>query len=211
MKDLVYWENEIVNYLRGLEFSDSSHDLAHFKRVWHMAKSFSDDGADLLVILAASYFHDLVSYPKNHPDRALSSRHAADKAVEILEQMSFPKDKLGDVAHAIEAHSYSANIRPLTHEAMVVQDADRMESLGCIGIARTFYVSGLMKGSLFNSQDPFAQNRSLDDKNFAVDHFYTKLLKLEETILTSKARALAKKRSDTLRLFLNQLKEELLV
>jgi uncharacterized protein len=209
MKDLDYWESEFVGYLENIEFSDGSHDLAHFRRVWHMAKSFVDDRSDKYVILAASYFHDIVSYPKNHPSRSKSSLEAAKKTVEILTAMNFPKEKLDDVFHAIESHSYSANIETKTIEAMAVQDADRMESLGCIGLARTFYVSGLMKGSLFNSEDPFAKNRELDDKNYAIDHFYNKLLKLEDTMKTKKGRELAKKRSDFLRLFLSELKEEL--
>lgn len=209
LKDLKYWESEFVGYLKGVEFSDGSHDLEHFRRVWHMAKSFVGAEGDLLVILAASFFHDIVSYPKDHPDRSKSSVDAGIKAREILNNMNFPSEKLDGVVHAIESHSFSANINTKTVEAMAVQDADRMESLGCIGLARTFYVSGLMKGSLFNSSDPFAVNRELDDKNFAIDHFYNKLLKLEDTMKTKKGRELAKKRSDFLRYFLSELKEEL--
>jgi uncharacterized protein len=211
MDSLESFESKFVDYLGDIEFSDGSHDLAHFRRVWHMAKSFSDDSTDLHVVLAASYFHDIVSYPKNHPLRSKSSVEAAKKAKEILTSMNFPNEKLDAVAHAIEAHSFSANIETKTMEAKVVQDADRMESLGAIGLARTFYVSGLMKGSLFNSDDPFAKKRELDDKNYAVDHFYNKLLKLESTMKTEKGRALAKKRSDVLRDFLTTLEDELLV
>ncbi len=211
MESLESFESKFVDYLGDIEFSDGSHDLAHFRRVWHMAKSFSDVDTDLYVVLAASYFHDIVSYPKNHPKRSRSSIEAAEKTKEILTKMNFPFEKLSAVAHAIEAHSFSANIETNSMEAKVVQDADRMESLGAIGLARTFYVSGLMKGGLFNSTDPFAENRELDDKNFAVDHFFNKLLKLEGTMKTEKGRALAKKRSNYLRDFLAELREELLV
>ena len=211
MKNLDDWESDFVEYLGNMEFSDGSHDLEHFKRVWHMSRSFAGEEADLLVILAASFFHDIVSYPQNHPDRSKSSVDAGIKAREILLKMNFPAEKLDGIVHAIEAHSFSANIETKSIEAMAVQDADRMESLGCIGLARTFYVSGLMKGGLFNSSDPFAENRELDDKNFAVDHFQTKLLKLESTMKTDKGRLLAKKRSNFLRFFLEELKEELSV
>ena len=211
MESLNFFESKFVEYLSDLEFSDGSHDLAHFRRVWHMAKSFCDKDTDLYIVLAASYFHDIVSYPKNHPLRSQSSRDAAVKARKILTSMNFPKDKLDGVAHAIESHSFSANIETKTMEAKAVQDADRMESLGAIGLARTFYVSGLMNGGLFNSEDPFAERRELDDKSYAVDHFSTKLLKLESTMKTEKGRALAKKRSEYLRNFLSTLKEELLV
>ncbi|OUR99738.1 hypothetical protein A9Q84_01560 [Halobacteriovorax marinus] len=211
MEDLKNWEERFINHLGKLTFSDSSHDLHHFKRVWNLSQKICDESCDKLVLLAASYFHDIVSFPKNHPDRSISSIRAAEKTMEILGEMNFPKDKLPGVFHAIEAHSYSANIETTTMEARVIQDADRMESLGSIGLARTFYVSGLMGSSLFESNDPFAKKRELDDKSFAVDHFYVKLLKLQDLMKTEKGRELAKKRTLVMTDFLDQLKEELFV
>jgi uncharacterized protein len=69
-------------------------------------------------------------------------------------------------------------------EACIVQDADRLEALGAIGLARVFAVSGALGVALFDAEDPFADARTLDDRKFALDHFQTKLLRLPETMQT---------------------------
>jgi len=203
------WRDKFENYFIGKDFVDGSHDIGHFRRVWNVAEKICDPDDDKLTILAACYFHDLVSYPKNHPDRSKSSEHAAIRAAEILSQMDFPRDKIERVKHAILTHSFSANIKPETNEAKVVQDADRMEAIGAIGLARVFYVSGMMGSKLFDSNDPFAINRELDDKKFAIDHFHTKLLKLPDMLQTQKGKSFARKRTEVLLRFLEDLKEEL--
>lgn len=114
------------------------------------------------VILAACYFHDIVSLPKNHPERRQSSRLAARKTSDILRRdfPDFPPEHIAAVAHAIEAHSFSAEIAPQSMEAKIVQDADRLEALGAIGLARVFAVSGALGVPLFDADDPFADARS---------------------------------------------------
>lgn len=167
--------------------------------------------ADSLVLLAGSYFHDYVSVPKNSPDRSKASKFSADKAVEILQNEfpDFPKEKLEDVAHAIHAHSFSAGVPPQTIEAKILQDADRMEALGAIGLARVFYVAGMFKSSLFHADDPFGNDRSLNDSQFALDHFTLKLFKLPSLMNTASGRKLAEKNADYLRGFVAKLKEEI--
>ncbi|MGK7489577.1 HD domain-containing protein, partial [Salmonella enterica] len=76
----------------------------------------------------------------------------------------FPAEKLAGICHAIEAHSFSAKIAPTTPEAKIVQDADRLEALGAIGLARVFAVSGALGVALFDADDPFADRRPLNDK-----------------------------------------------
>jgi uncharacterized protein len=207
--ELESWKNKFENYLNEHPSNDGSHDISHFKRVWRLADRLSSNHEDKLVILAACYFHDIVNYPKNDSRRSQSSKDAALKAKEILLNMNFPQDKLDKVAHCIEAHSYSANIQPETLEAEIVQDSDRMESLGAIGLARTFYVSGRMGGQLFNADDPFAENRVLNDSLYAVDHFKVKLFKLPETMKTKAGKEEAIHRAKILEQFLNDLKDEL--
>ncbi|KTD57657.1 HD domain-containing protein [Legionella shakespearei] len=208
------WERVFTEYLTEScsEHDDASHDLDHFRRVAHTARriaALEQEIADSLVILAAAYFHDIVSLPKNHPDNNKSSLLAALKAKEILREMGFPEEKLDSVGHAIEAHSFSANKQPETIEAKIVQDSDRMEALGALGIMRTFYVSGRLNREPYDSKDPFAKNRPLDDKQFGLDHFYCKLFKLPELLQTEGGRQLAIKRTDTLHLFVNELAKNL--
>ena len=103
----------------------------------------------------------------------------------------FPADRYPAVSHAIEAHSFSAAIPPRTLEAKIVQDADRLESLGAIGLARVFAVAGALNTILFDAEDPFADRRALDDRKYALDHFQCKLLRLPETMQTDKGKAMA--------------------
>lgn len=209
MDELERWEKVFQDYLSKKEFSDGSHSLGHFKRVWKLASRLTKENEDRLTILAACYFHDIVSYPKNHPDRSKSSVHAALKTEKILNEMNFPQSKIENVKHCIEAHSFSAGIKPITKEAKIVQDADRMEALGAIGLARTFYVAGRVGSNLFHDDDPMAEDRELDDTKYAFDHFKVKLLKLPETMQTKEGKKEAIKRADVLVRFAENLKQEL--
>jgi len=209
MKNLCEWKERFEDYLRTRTFDDASHDISHFRRVWKIADQLSSSDSDKLVILASCYFHDIVSHPKDSPKRSQSSKEAAIKAKGILREMNFPFDRIDHVGHCIEAHSFSANIEPETLEAKVVQDADRMESLGAIGLARTFYVAGRMGSQLFSNEDPFAEKRGLDDKSFAIDHFKAKLLNLPRTMKTDAGKKEATRRARILENFLADLKAEL--
>lgn len=108
----------------------------------------------MLVILTACYFHDIVSLAKNHPQRQRSSILAAEETRRLLREefVQFPAEKIEAVCHAIAAHSFSAQIAPLTTEAKIVQDADRLEALGAIGLARVFAVSGALSLALFDGE-----------------------------------------------------------
>lgn len=212
--DVRKWEEVFIDYFLNLdgEMNDGSHDLSHFRRVYHTAAQIADDipnQTDPLVILASAYFHDIVSLPKNHPDNNKSSRYAAIKAREILQSMGFPQDKLDSVAHAIEAHSFSAGIPPQTLEAEIIQDADRMESLGALGVMRTFYVSGRLGRPPYDPDDLYAKRRPLDDKNFGLDHFYVKLFKLPSLLKTEGGRCIARKRTEFLHDFIDCLDADL--
>jgi uncharacterized protein len=207
-----WWEARIVDRLAGTVGGDPAHDLDHVVRVWRTARALSatEEPVNLLVILAASLLHDIVNLSKDHPDRARASALSADRAVLILRDLGFPAELLPGVAHAIVAHSYSAAVPPRTREAMVVQDADRLESLGAIGIARTFSVGGALRRPLLDSDDPLAARRPLDDKRYSLDHFEAKLLKLPATMNTEAGRARATERARYLAAFRDQLVAEIM-
>ena len=209
METIEQWKSAFESFYKENPLVDGSHDISHFRRVWKLANRFASPSDDRLVILAACYFHDIVSYPKNDPRRQRSSQDAAIEAERILLGLGFPNDKIANVKHCIEAHSFSANIPIQTSEAKAVQDADRLEALGAIGLARTFYVAGLMKSKLFCTEDPFAESRELDDQNFAIDHFEVKLLKLPQTMKTQAGKAEAELRASVLTRFLKDLRAEL--
>ncbi len=186
--------------------ADGAHDLGHLRRVWARANLIAmDEPCDLEILLAACVFHDLVNLPKSHPERARASTLSAEAACHFLRLDGFPETKLSAVGHAIAAHSFSAAITPMTAEARVLQDADRLEALGAIGIARMFHVSGAMGGGLFDADDPMALNRPRDDRAYALDHIETKLLKLVDTMQTAPGRAMAIERADWMLSFRTRL------
>jgi uncharacterized protein len=120
-----------------------------------------------------------------------------------------PEALLPEIAHAIEAHSFSAGLTARTLEARVVQDADRLDAIGAVGLARCLMLSGAMNRPLYAPDDPFCEARRPDDGAYAVDHFYTKLLKLESSMQTESGRREARQRTDYLRGFLGQLRHEI--
>lgn len=193
------------------EGSDASHDVHHARRVRKNALEIANrEGAGNAVVLtAAAYLHDLVNLPKNAANRGRASRLSAEAAAPVLEKLGFAQPEVAATQHAIEAHSFSASIKPETIEARILQDADRLEALGALGIARTFHVAGSLGGDLFHGEDPFARNRELDDKSYAVDHFSTKLLGLADTMQTESGREMAVQRTEYLAGFLKQLASEI--
>ncbi|MEB6378308.1 phosphohydrolase [Leclercia adecarboxylata] len=211
--ELVKWQQCFESWLTAHHASDdTAHDLSHFRRVWNTSQRLmKDQQVDGLVILTACYFHDIVSLPKNHPQRSRSSRLAAEKTVTLLRDdfTDYPAQLYPAVRHAIEAHSFSAGIPPQTLEAKIVQDADRLEALGAIGLARVFAVSGALGVPLFDAEDPFADKRELNDRAFALDHFQTKLLRLPQTMQTAAGRELARQSADVLIQFMARLSAEL--
>ncbi len=207
------WQSELELWLEQHHTeTDGAHDIAHFRRVWKTARQLNQkEGhpANELVLLAAAYLHDIVSLPKNHPDRHLSSRLAAKEASVILLELNFPSHEIDSVCHAIEAHSFSANIEPKTIEAKILQDADRMEALGAIGLARVFYTSGRMEREMFDPYDPLAEYRQFDDLQFALDHFFVKLYKVADNMQTTAGKQMAFKRREFLEQYVSQLLTEL--
>lgn len=189
---------------------DGAHDLWHLRRVWALCQQIAkaESGTDLKVLQAAAIFHDVINLPKDHPNRADAARLSADHAVQFLAQ-EFDQWALDALHHAIHAHSFSANVPATTLEAQILQDADRLEALGAIGIARCFNVSGQIGRDLFDGADPLATDRPLDDTAFALDHFEVKLFKIAVQLHTRAAREIAADRIDFMRKFQRQLAAEL--
>lgn len=190
---------------------DASHDVFHARRVKLNAQAIArlEGAGNLRNLTAAAYLHDLINLPKNAANRDQASRLSAEAAEPILRRLDFSSDDIAAVQHCIEAHSFSAGIQPETIDARILQDADRLESLGALGIARTFYIAAKMQSDLFHGEDPFAENRELDDKRYAVDHFKVKLLTLAETMQTNAGKTIAHERTASMRTFLDALADEI--
>lgn len=202
--------DSIKNEVKEIMDNDSAHDFEHIIRVYKNAQKISkNEKVDEKLILCAALLHDIVSYPKSDKRSKLSSAQSAKKAEQILKKYSFSKEEITIVCDAIRDHSFSQNKKPTTIEGKILQDADRLDAIGAIGIARVFATGGSLKRSFYNIDDPFCKTRKPDDKIWTVDHFYQKLLKLESLMNTKSGKIEAKQRTRVLNEFLKQLKQEI--
>jgi uncharacterized protein len=189
---------------------DGSHDQAHILRVWRNVLTIhAVEGGDQTILCAATILHDCVAVEKDSHLRDQSSKMSAEMAGTILRSKQWSAERIEAVMHAIEAHSFSGGVLPQTLEARILQDADRLDAIGLIGVARTFYTAGRLGKQLYHQNDPRGLNRGYDDRLFAIDHFYTKLLKLSATFQTKKGAQLARERHSRLEQFLTVLLLEL--
>src|SRR5215469_5009514 len=197
-----------------LHYQSPTHDFQHILRVYRNAEMISkkEQGVDLDIVLAAALSHDLVVCPKG----SIKAKHSADESADIAKKILsehnyYSSEKIEKIACAIRTHSYSKSLIPSTLEGKILQDADRLDALGAIGIARTFSVGGSENRSLYNSKDPFCESdRELDDTRWTLDHIKKKLLILKKSMHTKTAREIAEQRTDFIELFLNQLRSEIL-
>ena len=194
----------------ALEGDDGSHDIAHLQRVWKYAATIQAvEGGNTKILAAAILLHDCVAVEKDSSRRGEASRLAAGKASIVLRDLGWERAEIAAVAHAIEAHSFSAGIRAATLEAKILQDADRLDAIGMIGVARCFYVAGRLGHALYDPVDPQGRSRPRDDQLYALDHFYTKLLTLNSGFQTKTGAKLAREKEQRLRRFLDEFLSEI--
>jgi uncharacterized protein len=209
--DWLMWEQRFAAFLdEQMATADGAHDRAHILRVIATAKRLAKaESAQLAVVIPAAWLHDCVVVAKDSPERHLASVRAGETAVSFLASAGYPPEYLPATQHAIAAHSFSANIEPQTLEARVVQDADRLDALGAIGIARCFITGVNMGIPLYHIEEPFPEQRTADDRLYSVDHFYVKLLRLAAGMQTAVGRAEAQRRTEFMKMYLTQLRSEI--
>ena len=202
--------NFISNDVKKIIENDSAHDFEHIMRVYKNAKKLcKQEKVNEKLVLCAVLLHDIVSYPKSDKRSKNSSIDSAKKAIIILKRYGFTENEITIISDAIREHSFSQKKTPKTIEGKILQDADRLDALGAIGIARVFATGGSLKRPFYNTDDPFCKKRNADDKIWTLDHFFQKLLKLEFLMNTKSGKIEAKKRTRILKEYLKQLKNEI--
>lgn len=193
-----------------------AHDFQHALRVYKNAEMISrqEEGEliELDIVLAAALLHDLIVYPKGTTKTINSANDSAEIAKKILlEYKNYPRDKIENVADIIRTHSYSKKESPRSLEGKILQDADRLDAIGAIGLARTFSVGGSESRCIYNPVDPFWESeRQLDDTQWTLDHVRSKLMVLKNSMHTKTAKKIAEGRTEFMELFVNQLRSEIL-
>ncbi len=189
---------------------DGSHDISHLNRVWRTARLIAaEEGGDLRLLAAAVILHDCVAVEKDSPFREQASRLSAEKAEQMLEELQWSSLDVELVTDAIRTHSYSAGLTPKSLEGCILQDADRLDAIGAVGIARCFYTAGRMGSKLYDALDPQGKERDLDDRRYALDHFPMKLLRLATGFQTRTGSRMAQERHSRLQAFYDVFTGEL--
>lgn len=203
--------NKIFEEIMGQHTVDPAHDFQHILRVLGNAITLAKkEGGNLPLIVIATLLHDNCNLPKGDPNSHMSSQYSADDAAKRMEAEGFPQEDIDIVYDAILCHSFSAGKTPKTLEGKILQDADRLDGLGAIGIARCFAVAGIRNAPFYSVADPFCEaGRAPDDKKNAVDHFYKKLFKLKDLMQTATGKAMALQREEIMQQYLAQLKSEI--
>ena len=192
--------------------SDPAHDWAHVCRVAATAEILSaGQDINLECVLAGVYCHDLVNLPKNHPNRGQASLLSAQEAEALLKKVEFNEDEILSIKKSIIEHSFSKGLKPSSMEAAIIQDSDRLDALGAIGILRCAAVNTKMGSSFYEPMDPMAKFREPDDKSYMLDHYSIKLYKLPTLMNTQRGRELALKRVEFMKEFVSEFIKEIRV
>lgn len=190
--------NKAMEYARVVFAGDGSgHDFDHTLRVYHMAVRIAgEEGADVEIVALAALLHDVDDH-KLSPE---TCEHK-DRAVAFLRDQGVDEQKIHRIVDIISEISFSAgNGRPSTLEGMCVQDADRLDAIGAIGIGRAFAFGG-SRGRRMHDPDGA-------DKTATVEHFYDKLFKLKDLMTTPTGKCLARQRDEFMHSFLEQFYAE---
>jgi len=182
----------MLDHVRAALPASGAHGFDHTIRVVRLCEGLgAREGADMAVLIPAAVFHD-IARPLEEETGVPHEEEGARMAAEYLESVHYPAERITGIVHAIRAHRYSSGIDPETLEARVLSDADNLDAMGAVGIARTFMQSG-------------ETGREIAD---ATGHFHEKLLNLKDRMHTESAREIAGKRHAFLVAFLAALEDE---
>ena len=188
-----------------------SHDFSHTNRVYNLALKLSKgQKVDIDVIRASALLHDISRLKEDNGEIKCHADDGAENAKKILAEMNFPSEKIQKVFSAIKTHRHSKGLKAEAKEGEILQDADRLDALGAITIARMFSTGGKMDLPLYNLGAETNEEYTPDYKRSSTIHgFYAKILKLKpENFNTEKAKKIAKKRYAFVEKFLKQFKAE---
>ena len=202
--------------LPHLPAGELAHDALHLQRVYRWAIRLAPEaGADPDLCGAAALVHDLVFVPKKSPERSTGGERSAAAAPAVLAQVGYGSQDIAIIAEVVRTSSWSRGLDPTNAVGVILQDADRLDALGAVGLMRTVACGQHMSqvarpGRFYDPQDPVAgTSRPLDDRTQVVDHLPAKLLRLAKGMHTPTARVEAARRHDWLLDFIGELSREL--
>ena len=190
-------------------FRHSHHSKSHVERVHNLAIRMAEkENADLDVIKASALLHDVARAKEDEGKIEDHAAEGAKMARRILEEINFPREKVEKVVHCIEVHRFRNNMKAESLEARILQDADRLDMLGAVGIARVFARGGWQNMPIHDPLIPPKERydgRSLT----SVNHICEKILKIKDTFNTDTAKEIAEERHKFVEKFLERFLKEI--
>lgn len=189
----------------------SGHDVAHIQRVVHLAKKIqqTEPSSNEFIVIMAAYLHDVID------DKVIENVAAArQQLIEFMQQQNVYKTDLQAILDIIDHMSFSKNLaekQSLSLEGKIVQDADRLDAIGAIGIGRTFFYGGNKKNIMHDPKVAPRTNMSREDyrkPGTVINHFYEKLFLLKDQMNTKEGIKLAQERHQFLLEFVNRFEQE---
>jgi uncharacterized protein len=186
----------------------SHHSKSHVDRVYNLSiRIAEEENADLDVVKAAALLHDIARALEDEGKIEDHAAEGAKMARNILIDANFPRDKIDKVVHCIEVHRFKKNVKTEDLEAKILQDADRLDILGAIGIARVFTRGGWANMPIHDPSVP--PKKKYDGRSLtSVNHMHEKILKVKDTFNTDTAKKMAKERHEFVEKFLERFLKE---
>lgn len=199
-----------------IDTEDLAHDPLHILRVYHWTCRLAPEaGANVELSGAAALLHDLINIPKESPQRSTAADESAKASHPWLLKSGFHPEECTVVMDAIRTCSWSKGESPVNPEGLALQEADRLDAIGAIGVMRNIACAQAMKargnpGVFYHPEDPIAASqRHLDDRHYAIDHFRIKLLQIAKALTLPSAINEGTKRHQFMLHFLETLEHEI--
>lgn len=198
-----------------LEDNFPSHDWSHIERVHDLCMKIArDTAADREILKLSAYLHDVARNKQDKTNGKIDHAIKGSKiARSILKRHNYPKEKIEKICHCIEAHRFRNDKTPKSLEAKILFDADKLDSIGAIGIARSFAFVGEIKAKLYDDEILFKKKISNADiysqKDTAYREFLEKLSKVRQNMQTSQGEKIAGEREQFMVKFFRRFKQEI--
>lgn len=195
---------------RRLERAKGSHDWEHTERVLALASHIArKEGADLTIVRYAALLHDIARGEEDRSNGRIDhALRGAKKARAILERLGLPRADIERIVHCIETHRFRARRAPQTLEAKVLFDADKLDSVGAVGIGRAFLFAGEVGARLHDPDVNPARTKPYTRDDTAYREYLVKLRRIKARILTAEGRRLARERHEFMEVFFRRLNRE---
>lgn len=204
---------QTVKYVRNELYGEASgHDWWHTFRVWQLAKCIArHEGADMVVVELSALLHDISDSKLNGGDTELGAKMAREWLINMHVEPEVVEHVV-QIVHDISFRGAGVTAKPMTLEEGVVQDADRLDAMGAIGIARAFAFGGYKGDVIYDPAIAPKPHQTYEEyknrKSTSINHFYEKLLLIKDLMNTDAARRLAEHRHSYMEEFLNEFYSE---